>query len=286
MDNKNKETLQNYNNMLGENNTALDAILETINNLPEAGSGEPEVGYYLMDFNENGLPTKVKINGYEFTPDNAFYKNILSQEIIEVVLSDDVREIGDYCFYGCDKLKKINLASLPNRIHVRAHAFEGCSSLELKEFPQLMTDIWNADSAFKGCSSITIKSLPFGTINGYSSFEGCTSITQLSMDVKNIVGNGTSQGAFKNCTGLKAIWCGSKASSFGRYAFGGCTALKKMYIDLPRATVEAMSNYSYAWSSTSTSTQSFTTDIIICNDDEGFMTQEEFDAIDWSNYTE
>lgn len=25
---------------------------------------------------------------------------------------------------------------------------------------------------------------------------------------------------------------------------------------------------------------------VICNDDEGWMTQEEFDAIDWATYTE
>lgn len=36
----NKETLQSYNTNLSENNTTLASILETINNLPEAGSGE------------------------------------------------------------------------------------------------------------------------------------------------------------------------------------------------------------------------------------------------------
>ena len=35
----NKETLQNYNTRLGANNTSLESILNTINNLPEAGSG-------------------------------------------------------------------------------------------------------------------------------------------------------------------------------------------------------------------------------------------------------
>lgn len=39
----NKETLQNYNSRLNANNTSLEDILETINNLPEGGTVEPEV---------------------------------------------------------------------------------------------------------------------------------------------------------------------------------------------------------------------------------------------------
>lgn len=35
----NKETLQAHNNMLSTNNTQLSDILETINSLPNAGSG-------------------------------------------------------------------------------------------------------------------------------------------------------------------------------------------------------------------------------------------------------
>ena len=40
----NKETLQSYNTSLSENNDTLKSILETINNLPEAGSGGGESG--------------------------------------------------------------------------------------------------------------------------------------------------------------------------------------------------------------------------------------------------
>ena len=46
----NKETLQEYNTRLAENNTSLDDILTTINNLPEGGSsgGSSEV-YFLEE---------------------------------------------------------------------------------------------------------------------------------------------------------------------------------------------------------------------------------------------
>lgn len=48
----NKETLSTYNNRLAKNNLDLSAILNTINNLPEAGAEEPEV---TPDYITDGL---------------------------------------------------------------------------------------------------------------------------------------------------------------------------------------------------------------------------------------
>lgn len=45
----NKETLQEYNTRLTENNTSLDDILTTINNLPETGSGGGSSDIYSTD---------------------------------------------------------------------------------------------------------------------------------------------------------------------------------------------------------------------------------------------
>ena len=83
-------------------------------------------------------------------------------------------------------------------------------------------------------------------------------------------------------SGLIAVWIGSSVTEYGitNYVFYNSINIKKMFIDLPRQTVEAMPNYSTAFSS-----GSLTTDVIICNDDSDFMTCEEFDAIDWSTYT-
>lgn len=55
----NKETLQGYNTRLNNNNINLDTILETINNLPEAGSGggSSQLATYVVD-NVNFLDYK------------------------------------------------------------------------------------------------------------------------------------------------------------------------------------------------------------------------------------
>ena len=56
----NKETLQNYNSRLAENNTDLATILETVNNLPEAGGTEEVIDTYST---EETVTNKVWIDG-------------------------------------------------------------------------------------------------------------------------------------------------------------------------------------------------------------------------------
>jgi hypothetical protein len=60
--NMNKETLQEYNTRLAENNTSLDDILTTVNNLPDASSssGGGNVGTVL--FGGDGTPDSVTLN--------------------------------------------------------------------------------------------------------------------------------------------------------------------------------------------------------------------------------
>ena len=45
----NKETLQEYNTRLAENNTSLDDILDTVNNLPEGGSSRGSSEVYSLE---------------------------------------------------------------------------------------------------------------------------------------------------------------------------------------------------------------------------------------------
>ena len=51
--------------------------------------------------------------------------------------------------------------------------------------------------------------------------------------------------------------------------------LEKIYINLPRETVESFTSYQYAFMDDTSKTN-----IIVCNDDEGFITIEEFDALE------
>lgn len=136
------------------------------------------------------------------------------------------------------------------------------------------------NSAFYNSNITTLKTVNIGYL-GEKIFYNFKGLKQISMpNATTIYSSNTSNGAFNGCTNLKGIWIGDKVSNITQYAFFNCSAVKKMYIDLPRATVEAMTYYSNGFSHGYIST-----DKIICNDDEVFLTKEEFDAIDWSTYT-
>ena len=59
------------------------------------------------------------------------------------------------------------------------------------------------------------------------------------------------------------------------YAFCGISSsVNAIYINLPRATVEAMTNYNYVFSN-----NQLNASVIICNDDSNFISQSDFEAI-------
>lgn len=60
----NKETLNTYNNRLAKNNLDLASVLETINSLPEAGSGELNLQDKSVEITENGITNIVADEGY------------------------------------------------------------------------------------------------------------------------------------------------------------------------------------------------------------------------------
>ena len=176
------------------------------------------------------------------------------------------------CFDRCHNLQTINDNSLQYFI---------------EHFP--LSDI--PGSIFRGyngsnMTNVVFKTLPDTVVGKIydRAFQYCTNIIQFSANnITGIIGTSTSSGAFSFCYGLKAVWLGDKLTSadMGRVAFYRCDYLKKIYINLPRATVTAFANYNYAFMNNTNKTG-----IIVCNDDAGWMTKEEFDAIDWSTYTE
>lgn len=61
----NKETLNTYNGRLAKNNLDLSSILNTINNLPEAGSGELNLQDKSVEITENSTTNVVADEGYD-----------------------------------------------------------------------------------------------------------------------------------------------------------------------------------------------------------------------------
>lgn len=239
--------------------------VEVITNIVSSGGGDtPEKGIVIRECDTNGYVTKIELVGITELPQYAFgctsttFSELFTENLKEVILPEGLTKMGQGIFHNCKNLTKVNIPSSLNSLG--ANMFSYCTSLKIKTLPD------------------TITSLNYGT------FRYCQ-IYQLSFNgITKITASNMTQSPFERCR-LYAIWIGSAIATggLGYYALycEGSYKLKKIFINLPRATVEAMDNYSVAFSDNQVST-----DIIVCNDDEGFMTKEEFDAIDWATYTE
>lgn len=243
----------------GDDTPILASNFDTeITNLPSGGVEPPTKGFTVDEYDANGYVTKVTFYGssiptYAFGTQNSGNGTYLSEKLTDVIFNDTVTTIGNNAFRYASELT--NIGSLDEVTTLGTNAFTGCNKLLVNKANKVKN---------------------FYTM----SFSECSSIVQMSMEsATQILGGNTSNGTFYKCTGLKAVWIGSGItnSGFSRYSFNGCTSMIKMYIDLPRATVEAFTNYQYAFMNNANKIG-----IIVCNDDEGFISREEFDAIDWS----
>lgn len=307
----NKETLQNYNARININNNKLSGILEAINNLPTEATMQDKT----IEITENGTTNVIADEGYDGLNSIEVNVNVESSGgeelpaelnikvdklttdgyIKEITITGTSDTLPPYCFYrsstGADgfsmKLEKVNILGSIKNIPFRAFWNNATlKTLELQEGLERMES-----GSFYSCTSLNLKTLPKSVKNINQAFRGCKGLVQISLPNIEILGDSDSLdwGTFTECTGLKALWIGSSLTSICAYDLGHCTGVKKIFIDLPRETVEGMPYYNQCWSCTkipSYNAYSINNSVVVCNDDEDWMSQEEFDAIDWSNYTE
>lgn len=229
-----------------------------IENLPSGGGSDTH--FVVLEDNANGQVTKAKIQNMTAIPRYYLYPYSgggvihFSAGLTDIEFPNNLTSFGDYCFWS---LPLTNVTSLPATTTTLGSRSFGRTSANIKRIPDNIATI------------------------GAQVFQQNTVITQLS--TKKFPGSYregySSDNMFGNITNIVAFWAG-EFNKFGRYSFVGETKMTHLFINAPRATVEADANYQYAFSN-----NAFNTDVIICNDDEGWLTQEEFDAIDWANLT-
>lgn len=286
--------------------------VEVTTNVASSGGEIPEKGLVVNEWDNNGYATKVTVYGITVLPACTFgatsssYLSMLGKSLTEVILPSELTEISSYAFAFCTSLvtaelpdtittirdngfngcSNLLLTSLPNNLtYIGTYGFYNCSKLAITSLPEGLKKI--EEYTFNGCKNIEIKTLPSIQTIAQRSFQNCTSITQLSANnLTGVAGSGTGNGAFVGCSKLVAVWLGASFNNDGvtyRGAYGFYSSgLKRLYINRPRVEVEAISGYSVAWCGNANYGNKVT---IICNDDEGWLTKEEFDAIDWSTYT-
>lgn len=159
--------------------------------------------------------------------------------IEEISIPSSVRNFESYLFYGCSKLKKIQL---PNNIEILPHGmfsrtgleefavpasvktlgealFSECKNLKKVTLPQEMDEI--PDGIFNRCTALSTFKFPKGISRiGNMAFAGCPFTALKIPDTVTTIDNW----AFKGCKELKAIDI-SKDVELGQGVFEGCESL-------------------------------------------------------------
>ena len=172
----------------------------------------------------------------------------LREDILSVYVDQGVTSIGDYGFYGLDKLDSVVLGEdvarigscgfsgcgalsyvqLPESIaEIGVAAFENCASLVEMQIPEKVRRI--ESRTFYGCKALDSMALPRELQGiGDSSFEGCASLLAIAIPQGvDRIENYT----FQNCANLRMIQLPEKLTSIGSAAFAHCGALKE--VELP-----------------------------------------------------
>lgn len=166
----------------------------------------------------------------------------ITPSLEEVLLSSDIKTIGDNAFFSCKKLTKINLShiesfgencfklsnleevDLSSAIKVGEFAFANCPNLRKVEFSNDLDDI--GDFAFWGDSALCGCSIPAGKI-GACAFMGCVNLEWLLLGQVESIGDAS----FLGCVSLKSVVVPASVKVIGREAFLGCKSLKEVTIN-------------------------------------------------------
>lgn len=147
----NKTSLQTNNAKISTNNTELSSILDTINNLPQAGGGSEEMEALI----------KRTITSYS---------------------NDTLTSVGSYAFHSCTRLTTV---SLPNATTLGTSSFNACSSLVSIELPKV-TSI--TTQSFYGCDALETLNLPSVKTTGTQGVRHCDKLTRVEFGAVTNIG--------------------------------------------------------------------------------------------------
>ena len=150
--------------------------------------------------------------------------DIFGSQVIEYIIGDDVKGIGDYAFQFCHSLTSVTIGESVTSIG--NGAFEFCSSLTSITIPNSVTSIGN--QAFQYCEALTSVTIGESVTNiGHMAFYACFSLT--SVTIPNSVTN-IGDCAFQGCSSLTSVTIPNSITSIGEGTFRECSSLTSVTI--------------------------------------------------------
>lgn len=278
---------------IAQQENQLQDIVEFLENKVE---GEEGMGMRILKCDTNGYPAELEIYGFEKIPNYYLDNNSQSNptyraffRMTKLIIKEGIKEIGSYAFRNNSSLVGSCETILPDSLEVIGTCAFNKSRMDIKKLPPNLISI--GQSAFE-YSQVSFKQIPDGVTKiPRATLSQAYNITQLSMrNVSNLDAISNGLCAFGGADNLKAVWIGSKVTNatLTQYAFNisNIRYVPKVFIDLPRATVESFTYYNCGFSTISNQDNEAAKNRIVCNDDKEWLTKEEFDAIDWSTYVE
>ncbi|MGN0548484.1 MAG: leucine-rich repeat domain-containing protein [Acutalibacteraceae bacterium] len=204
----------------------------TVSSENEHYSTDGKALYYKYDFDDE----------YDESPVYALEYYIIGSDADEFTVPENVSEIGNYAFYNCKQIKKVNLTSnveiyeysfayctfdsfdFSNVYYIGNNAFEGCENIKSAD---LSNAYYINDSAFENCTALS--DVVFGDS---LSWIGMAAFRNTALTEVNVGGDFTfvDEGAFQNCSDLKRVSFNDGVYALGEYLFMGCPSLERVYI--------------------------------------------------------
>ena len=204
------------------------------------------------------IPDRIDNKKVTSIADSAFRE----KSITSVVFGQYVESIGNYAFYSCQSLNKLDFSKSSVKT-IGSYAFTVCKSLESIEFPDSLESIgYGAFSAYRGSYvASSLKSVKFGSglksIADYAFYEnralntvkftgvaltsiGRESFCNIAITELDLSGTDTSidREAFYNCNSLETVKL-SGVKTIGQNAFYNCRKLTSVELSENLTTIES-----------------------------------------------
>ena len=164
-------------------------------------------------------------------------KSIFGEQVLNYIIGEDVKYIGEYAFAGCTNLTSMIIPS--SIIHISSRAFSGCSNMRTVTLNSntIVSESRSQDTSMKLFfgEQVYVYKIGNGVTNiGKNAFNGCSNMRSVHFPPNSCT---IEENAFKDCTSLTSLFL-ENVTSIDKQAFYGCSGLTSLTIPSQTTNIE------------------------------------------------